>query len=96
MSNAELTDNKQEKNAINSGTTNFDDIKVGGTYFSGNVGTSQNAPTSGYFFLNVINGASDSILQEAYRLNNPDKVYRRQFITNAWSAWYVFTGTVVS
>lgn len=96
MSNAELTDNKQDKNTINIGTTSFDDIKTGGTYFSGNVGTAQNAPTSGYFLLNVIHGASDSISQEAYRLNTPDKVYRRQFITNAWSAWYAFTGSSVS
>ena len=81
------------------GSVDLNDITKDGTYMCS---PTANSPVSGVSFLHVYNDTSYDLKQVLQKLNEPSIVYIRHRRFNSgtppytWTAWYKFTGTVVS
>jgi hypothetical protein len=71
------------------GTVDMNSLTVEGNYYVSNVTTTQHAPKSGYFFVDVYTAETGEKMQRAYRINEPQNVYQRQMRENSWSSWYM-------
>ncbi len=91
--------------AIPQGTTanpvNLNDYVTVGTFYCSSTAIAQtigNVPGSaGPFRLEVKHYiATSTVLQTLYKTTEPEKMYIRKKQSNAWTSWYVFTGTAVT
>lgn len=91
--------------AIPQGTTanpvSLNDYVDVGTYYCSSTAIASslsNVPgTAGPFRLEVKHYiATSTVLQTLYKTTEPEKMYVRKKQSNAWTSWYVFTGTAVT
>ena len=81
------------------GSVDLNDVITDGRYMCS---PTANSPVSGVSFLQVYNDTSYDLKQVLQKLNEPSIVYIRHRRYNSgtppytWTAWYKFTGTVVS
>lgn len=71
-----------------------------GTYYCSSTAIAQtvgNVPgTAGPFRLEVKHYiATSTVMQTLYKTTEPEKMYTRKKQSNAWTGWYVFTGTAL-
>lgn len=90
----ELTDDKLDKNSIRVSGVSVDNLITAGIYYCAGEMTGLPYGSVGTMF--VIKSPIDTYQQIYIPAGDPAKVYIRRYWENAWSSWYLYTGTVVS